>query len=104
LADIHISRPHTLGFSVAQKIAAQWAQEAQSRFGLVCAYAKGPLCDVVSFSRPGVQGTLMVNENLFELTVQLGFLLRAYKDRIESQMVRNVDDLLRPPSPFLPLD
>ena len=30
----------------------------------------------------------------FELHAQLGFLLGAFKDRIESEIVKNLDDLL----------
>jgi putative polyhydroxyalkanoate system protein len=95
VADIHILRTHGLGLQAARKIAVQWAQEAESGFGMACTYQEGMLCDEVSFGRPGVKGVLTVGEDLFELKAQLGFLLSAFKARIESEVVKNLDDLLR---------
>jgi hypothetical protein len=42
-----------------------------------------------------VKGDLTVSQDLFELNAQLGFLLSAFKDRIEEEIVKNLDDLLR---------
>ena len=94
MAEIRILRPHALGFSEARKIALQWAQEAESEFGMACTYQEGLEVDEVSFSRAGVKGALTVSPDLFELNAQLGFLLSAFKDRIESEIVKNLDDLL----------
>ena len=94
MAEIRILRPHALGFSEARKIALQWAQEAESEFGMACTYEEGLEADEVSFSRAGVKGALTVSQDLFELNAQLGFLLSAFKDRIESEIVKNLDDLL----------
>ena len=94
MVDIRILRPHALGFSAARKIAFKWAQEAESEFGMACTYQEGAEADEVSFSRAGVKGTLAVSQDLFELNAQLGFLLSAFKDRIESEIVKNLDDLL----------
>ena len=95
MADIRILRPHALGFSEARTIARQWAQQAESEFGMACTYEEGLEADQVSFSRAGVKGALTVSQDLFELNAQLGFLLSAFKDRIESEIVKNLDDLLR---------
>lgn len=94
MAEIRILRPHALGFSEARKIALQWAQAAESEFGMACTYEEGLEADEVSFSRAGVKGALTVTQDLFELNAQLGFLLSAFKDRIESEIVKNLDDLL----------
>ena len=37
---------------------------------------------------------MRVTADHFELDAQLGFLLGAFKDRIESEIVKNLDDLL----------
>ncbi len=94
MAEIRILRPHALGFSAARTIAFKWAQEAESEFGMTCTYEEGLEADEVSFSRAGVKGALTVSQDLFELNAQLGFLLSAFKDRIESEIVKNLDDLL----------
>jgi hypothetical protein len=43
-----------------------------------------------------VDGTLMVSHDRFELNARLGFLLGAFKDRIEREIVSNFDALLAP--------
>ena len=94
MANIRIQRHHHLGMDGARKVAWQWAEHAESEFDMQCAYAEGADCDEVHFSRPGAKGTLRVTADLFELEAQLGFLLGAFKDRIESEIVKNLDELL----------
>ena len=57
--------------------------------------AEGKSKDEVCFTRSGVSGTLHVTKDKFELNAKLGFLLGAFKSRIESEIVKNLDDLLR---------
>lgn len=94
MAEIRILRSHALGLEKARQVAAQWARDAVSEFGMVCTIKAGLQADEVSFSRAGVRGTLTVSEDLFELNAQLGFLLSAFKDRIELEIVKNLDALL----------
>jgi putative polyhydroxyalkanoate system protein len=94
MADIHIHRPHTFGLTGARKVAAQWSEEAQSKLEMACAYAEGEDADELQFSRPGVEGTLRVCADHFELNAQLGFLLSAFKEQIENEIVKNLDELL----------
>ncbi len=96
MADLHILREHTLGLSDARKIAFKWAEHAESEFGMSCVYEEGATADEVAFSRSGVQGTLSVTHDQFELNAKLGFLLGAFKATIESEIVKNLDDLLHP--------
>jgi putative polyhydroxyalkanoate system protein len=96
LADLHILRHHTLGLPRARKIAFQWAEHAEQQFGMSCTYQEGKSQDEVCFLRAGVQGTLTVTQNKFELDAKLGFLVGAFKARIESEIVKNLDDLLQP--------
>jgi putative polyhydroxyalkanoate system protein len=99
MADIHIHRHHELGLKGARKIAWQWAELAESEFDMACAYAEGDDEDEVQFTRSGVKGTLRVCGDHFELNAQLGFLLGAFKERIESEIVKNLDDLLAAKEP-----
>jgi putative polyhydroxyalkanoate system protein len=94
MADIHIHRAHTLGLKGARKVAAEWADKAQSKLEMACAFAEGEDGDEIQFSRPGVKGTLRVCSDHFELNAQLGFLLSAFKDQIEGEIAKNLDELL----------
>jgi putative polyhydroxyalkanoate system protein len=94
MADIHIHRAHNLGIKGARKVAAQWSEKAQAKLDMACAYAEGEDGDEIEFSRPGVKGTLRVCDDHFELNAQLGFLLSAFKDQIEGEISKNLDELL----------
>jgi putative polyhydroxyalkanoate system protein len=85
-----------LGLPEARKIAFTWAEHVEEEFDMRCTYQEGDTCDEVSFERSGVQGTLRVTDSHFELDAKLGFLLGAFKGRIESEIVKNLDDLLHP--------
>ena len=99
MADIHIRRNHQLGLAGARKIAWQWAEQAEGDFGMSCTYEEGGDCDEVCFTRSGVDGTLTVSADHFELDAKLGFLLGAFKERIESEIVKNLDELLAAKKP-----
>jgi putative polyhydroxyalkanoate system protein len=94
MADIHIDREHTLGLQEARQIAFNWAEQAEAEFGMECTYEEGTTSDLVSFSRLGVHGTLSVTADRFELAAKLGFLLGAFKEKIEAEIVRNLDALI----------
>lgn len=99
MADIHIRRDHHLGLRAARKVAWQWAEQAEEKFDMSCTYAESDTCDEVQFTRSGVSGTLKVTKDHFELDAQLGFLLGAFKDRIEGEIVKNLDVLLAAKTP-----
>ncbi len=96
MADLHILREHALGLAAARKIAFNWAEQVEAEFGMECTYEEGKSQDVVSFTRSGVNGSLLVTKDRFELNAKLGFLLGAFKDKIEAEIVKNLDTLLAP--------
>ena len=96
MANLHIRREHSLTLAAARKIARSWADQVQSDFGMECTYAEGAKEDRVSFTRSGVNGTLAVTSDHFDLDAKLGFLLGAFKGKIEAEIVKNLDDLLAP--------
>ena len=100
MADIHIEREHAMSFAEARKAAFKWAEQAEEKFDMACTYAEGKTLDEVSFTRSGVSGTLTVTKDRFELQAKLGFLLGAFKDKIEGEIVKNLDALIakRPPA------
>ena len=94
MANLHILRKHTLGLPAARKIAFKWAEQVEKDFGMACTYDEGSSQDDVAFTRTGVSGSLKVTKDTFELDAKLGFLLGAFKDRIEGEIVKNLDALL----------
>jgi|ERR1035437_2581293 putative polyhydroxyalkanoate system protein len=96
MTDLHISRDHTLGLAKARKIAFKWAEHVEQEFGLRCTYEEGDVQDEVCFTRSGFNGNLLVTKDKFELNARLGFLVGAFKGRIESEIVQNLDQLLAP--------
>ena len=98
MADIHIERKHALPFTQARKAAFQWAEKAEEKFDMECTYEEGEGEDVLTFTRSGVNGTLLVTKDQFVLNAKLGFLLGAFKESIEGEIVKNFDTLLVTPA------
>lgn len=99
MPDIHIHRPHQLGLIGARQVALQWAEQAKVDFGMACTYQAGTESDEMAFSRSGVSGTLRVSADHFKFEAKLGFLLGAFRERIESEIVKNLDELLAAKKP-----
>lgn len=104
MADIHIARAHKLGLPQARKLAFRWAETAEEKLGMECTYEEGRASDVVGFTRAGASGQLRVTATAFELDAKLGFLLSAFKERIESEIVKNLDELLQQKEPLKAFD
>lgn len=94
MAEIHIERPHGMSLAEARAAALTWAEQAKQKFDMECTYEEGETSDEVSFSRSGVSGTLTVNKDIFELHAKLGFLLGAFKEKIEGEVVKNLEALI----------
>ena len=99
MADIHLSREHALGLPEARKIAFKWAEQVEKEFDMACTYEEGTTSDRLSFSRSGVQGTLNVTANEFEISAQLGFLVGIFKEKIEAEIIGNLDALMAQQTP-----
>nr|WHW29494.1 putative polyhydroxyalkanoic acid system family protein [uncultured bacterium] len=95
MADLHIVRPHALGLKEARKIAFDWAEQVERDLGMDCTYEEGRSADKVCFSRSGVQGQLQVTKDKFELDAKLGFLVGAFKGRIEAEITDMLNQLLK---------
>ena len=94
MADIHIHRTHGLGLAKARKTAWKWAEHVEEKFGMECTVIEGDKSDVVEFTRSGVDGKLRVSADAFELDAKLGFLLGAFRGKIESEIEGYLDELL----------
>jgi putative polyhydroxyalkanoate system protein len=94
MADIHIEREHALGLAEARRVALQWAEQAEEKFDMQCSYEEGGTSDELTFKRSGVSGSLSVTGKTFELQAKLGFFLGAFKEKIEAEIVKNLDALI----------
>ena len=94
MADIHIHRSHKFGLAWARKTAWKWAEHAEQKLGMECTVIEGADSDVVEFTRAGVDGSLIVSADAFELKAKLGFLIGAFRHRIESEIEEHLDALL----------
>jgi putative polyhydroxyalkanoate system protein len=94
MPDIKIHRDHALGLAKARKIALKWADDVEKDFGMDCTMIEGEFSDTVEFTRSGVNGTLIVAADHFDLNAKLGFLLGAFSKTIESEIQKNLDGLL----------
>ena len=94
MADLHIERKHSLGLLEARKVAFSWAEQVETDMGMQCVYEEGRSADRVTFSRSGVKGELQVTKDTFELDAKLGFLVGAFKDRIEAEITDMLNRLL----------
>lgn len=99
MADINITRQHGMSLAGARKAAFKWAEQAEEKFDMECTYEEGETSDECSFTRSGVTGTLRVDKDTFELNARLGFFLGAFRDKIESEIVKNLDALIAGKAP-----
>lgn len=99
MPDIHIVRPHKLGLARAREVAWQWAEDAEQRLSMECTVEEGDDEDLVHFVRSGVKGTLRITSDAFELDAKLGLLLGAFRGQIESEIEKNLDEILAKSKP-----
>lgn len=96
MTTIRIDRKHALGLEAARRLAAHWVGQVETQFGVRCTLLKGQDYDTVEFSRSGINGKLFVTADSFQLRAQLGLLLSAFKNNIESGIEQGLDALLKP--------
>lgn len=92
MAEIHIHRAHTLGRDAALQLARDWRAQAEQDWGLRCTVQADD--QHIDFERSGLKGSLRVSDEAFELRIALGFLLSAYRGRIEAELQRRLDGWL----------
>lgn len=101
MSRIHITREHQLGLPQARKLAFRWAETAQEHLGMEWLYEEGEGEDQLTFRRAGVHGKLTVAPGRFVLDAKLGLLLAAFRHRIETEIVSNLDLLLAHEEPMV---
>ena len=89
MPDIDIKRAHNLGLKAARAAADKMADHLGRKFGLQGDW-KG---NVLNFERPGVTGSLAVDDKDVRLTVTLGMLLKMMRGSIEGAVHEEMDKL-----------
>jgi putative polyhydroxyalkanoate system protein len=88
MADIEVQRDHALGLKKAKAAAQKVADEMAENFDMESEWEGNTL----HFSRSGVSGELTVTKNSVQMNAKLGFLLTAFKPKIEAQIEKNFDE------------
>jgi|APFre7841882724_1041349.scaffolds.fasta_scaffold118370_2 putative polyhydroxyalkanoate system protein len=88
MSTIELKRDHALGLRKARTAAQRVADEMAQEFGMTSKWHG----NVLKFERTGVHGELKVGKDHVELHAKLGFLLAAFKHRIEDHVHRNFDE------------
>ena len=95
MADIDIKRAHNLGLKAARAAADKMGDELGKKFGLQGDW-KG---NVFNFERPGVTGSLAIDDKDLRLHVSLGMLLKMMKPSIETAVKQQLDTLFAEKAP-----
>jgi putative polyhydroxyalkanoate system protein len=96
MPDLHIHRFHQLGLERARALAQEWAQKAEQKFNAQCTWLPATRLqpETLHFKRSGIEGQVLIAADYFELSAQLGFLLKAMRPVIEAAIEKNLDQKL----------
>lgn len=89
MADIDIKRAHNLGLKAARGAADKMAEHLGRKFGLEGDWSGNTLI----FQRPGVTGSLAIDDKDLRLIVNLGLLLKMMRPSIEGAVHEQLDKL-----------
>ncbi len=87
MATISIGKKHQLSHKKAREAAQKVAEDLNARFDLHYVWSG----DRIEFSRPGLEGELVVLKDEVRLDCKLGFLLSALKPAIEKEVHKEFD-------------
>lgn len=89
MADIIAKRTHTMGLDAARKTAEKLAEKLEKDFQLDSQWVGNQL----KFTRSGVKGALDVTDKEVSIEISLGFMLKAFKGKIQSEIDQNLAKL-----------
>lgn len=88
MPSIDIRHAHSMPMNKARKAVDDVAKKLAQRFEVECEWDG----DTLNFTRPGVDGRIVLGPSQLHVTAQLGFLLSAMKGPIEAQIRRVLDE------------
>lgn len=89
MSDIHAHRKHNMSLEEAKKVAQELAERLEREFQLDSSWQGNTL----NFNRSGVKGKLEVTEQDVSVDIKLGFMLKAFKGKIQSEIDKNIDQM-----------
>ncbi|HEX4856527.1 MAG TPA: polyhydroxyalkanoic acid system family protein [Limnobacter sp.] len=89
MSDIHARKTHNMSLEEARATAQRLADQLQKEFQLDSQWQGNTL----NFTRSGVKGKLEVTAKDVSLDISLGFMLKAFKGKIQSEIDRNLDKM-----------
>ncbi len=89
MADIRINKAHKLPLKKAKEVAQQVADQLKEKYDLKSEWVG----DVLKFYKSGIKGELSVTGKEIDVHISLGFLLNAFRHKIQSEIERNMDDM-----------
>ncbi|WP_416396874.1 polyhydroxyalkanoic acid system family protein [Allohahella sp. A8] len=91
MSNIKVSRQHNLPMDEARSKAEALAEDLGREFNVNYEWNGNQL----DFKRSGVKGDLKVKENSIDVDLHLGLLARPFKSRIEQELHKHLDHLVR---------
>jgi putative polyhydroxyalkanoate system protein len=87
MADISITRHHTLSQNKARHAAQQVAEQMAREFDMALDWDG----DVLYFRRTGASGALILGDRAVHLEINLGFLFKAFAPTIEEKVAAKME-------------
>lgn len=87
MSEINITKKHKLGLKKAKAKVNKLADQLAQDYDLESEWDG----DSLVFQRAGVSGQLDVSKDEVQLVMKLGFLMAAFKPKIEAQLISNLD-------------
>ena len=89
MPDITLVENHTLSKEEARAVAQKVADQMAADYEMTYAWEG----EVLAFRRSGFSGTLALTESQVQLDIDLGFMLKGFKTKIEQQVGANMRKL-----------
>ena len=89
MSDIHARKAHNLTLEEAKQTAQKLADQLQKEFQLDSQWQGNTL----NFTRSGVKGKLDVTDKDVTVDISLGFMLKAFRGKIQAEIDKNIDKM-----------
>lgn len=89
MADVKARKTHNLSIDEAKQTAQQLADKLKNDYELESSW-KG---DTLVFNRSGLKGQLKVSDKDVDIEISLGFMLKAFKGKIQAEVDKSLDKL-----------
>lgn len=89
MSEIRVNRTHNLALEQARALAEELVQNLAQEFGVKYQWEE----DTVKFKGAGAKGHMTVRSENVELKMELGFMLRPFKGKIENSIKRRLDEV-----------